>query len=151
MKKKYIVTLAKEEQELLLDLIKSRSEKSIKVKRAYVLLAADANGDKSWTDKRISETYYIRTKTVENIRQRFVEEGFKIALNGKPIEPTKEKIFDAEVEAKLIATRCSDVPDGYNKWTLRLLADRMVELDYVDTISHETVRQLLKKTKLSHG
>ena len=151
MRKKYCVTLTKEEQEILLTLIKKRDEKSIKVKRSYILLAADENGDKSWSDKQISETYHVRTKTVENLRQRFVEAGFKIALNGKSTEPKREKIFDAEVEAKLIATRCSEVPDGYNKWTLRMLADKMVELDYVETISHETVRQILKKTKLSLG
>jgi len=151
MRKKYIVTLTEIEQATLFDIIKKRDEKSITVKRAYVLLAADENGDKSWSDKQISETYHVRTKTVENLRQRFVEDGFDIALNGKPTEPKKEKIFDAVIEAKLIATRCSEVPDGFNKWTLRMLADKMVELDYVETISHETVRQILKKTKLSHG
>jgi len=151
MRKKYIVTLTEIEQATLFDIIKKRDEKSITVKRAYVLLAADENGDKSWSDKQISETYHVRTKTVENLRQRFVEDGFDIALNGKPTEPKKEKIFDAVIEAKLIATRCSEVPDGFNKWTLRMLADKMIELDYVETISHETVRQILKKTKLSHG
>jgi transposase len=151
MQKKYIVTLTESEQATLVDIIKKRNEKSIKVKRAYILLATDENGDKSWSDKQISETYHVRTKTVENLRQRFVEDGFEIALNGKPKEPKREKIFDAEVEAKLIATRCSEVPEGFNKWTLRLLADKMVELNYVETISHESVRQMLKKTKLSPG
>jgi len=151
MRKKYIVTLTESEQATLFDIIKKRDGKSMTVKRAYVLLAADANGDKSWCDKQISETYYVRTKTVENLRQRFVEDGFDIALNGKPTEPKREKIFDAQVETKLIATRCSEVPDGFNKWTIRMLADKMIELDYVETISHETVRQILKKTKLSPG
>lgn len=151
MRKKYIVTLTEIEQATLFDIIKKRDEKSITVKRAYVLLAADQNGDKSWSDKQISETYHVRTKTVENLRQRFVEDGFDIALNGKPTEPKKEKIFDAVVEAKLIAIRCSEVPEGFNRWTLRMLADKMIELEYIETISHETVRQILKKTKLNHG
>ena len=142
MKKKYIVSLTSNEQIELLDLIKRRSEKSIHVKRAYILLATDINGDKSWTDNQISITYHVRTQTVENIRKRFVDDGFKIALNGKPSEPKKEKIFDAEFESKLIATRCSKAPAGYNKWTLRLLADKMVELEYAESISHEWVRQI---------
>lgn len=147
MKKKYRVTLTSIEQDKLIDIIKRRNEKSMIVKRAYVLLATDENGDKSWIDKKINEVYHVRTKTVENLRQRFIEDGFEVALNGKPTEPKREKIFDAEVEAKLIATRCSEIPDGHNKWTLRLLAEKMVELQYVETISHETIRQILKKTK----
>jgi len=147
MKKKYIVTLTSNEQIKLLDLIKQRSVKSIQVKRAYVLLASDINGDKAWTDQQISNTYHVRRKTVENIRKRLVEDGLEITLNGKSSEPKKEKIFDADFESKLIATRCSEVPDGYNKWTLRLLADKMVELEYAESISHEWVRQILKKTK----
>lgn len=151
MKKKYHVTLTTVEQEVLLNVLKHRDEKSMIVKRAYVLLAADENGNKIWTDKQISDTYHVRTKTVENIRQKFVEDGFEITLYGSPSVPKKEKTFDAEVEAKLIATRCSEVPAGYNKWTLRLLADKMIELEYVASISHETVRQILKKTKLNLG
>ena len=84
-------------------------------------------------------------RTIERLRQRFVEEGLEAALNGKQREVFKPKVFDGEVEAKLIALRCSDAPDGYNKWTLRLLADKMVELAYVPQMSYESVRQILKK------
>lgn len=145
--KKYHVDLRDEEQQKLKELIATRSAKAQLVKRAYVLLAADRNGDKQWKDKQIAQCYHLRTKTVENIRQRFVEEGFEIALYGKPREVVAEKIFDGEVEAKLIALRCSAPPTGYNRWTLHLLADKMVELQYVEHISHESVRQLLKKMK----
>ena len=151
MQKKYIVTLNPEEQVFLGELIKRRNAKSIEVKRAYVLLAADENGDKKWTDDHISDVYHVRRKTVENIRQRFVEEAFKDVLKGKKREINKEKIFTGEIEAKLIALRCSESPEGYNKWTLRLLADKMVELEYVESMSHESVRQILKKTKGSLG
>lgn len=145
--KKYHVDLSVDEQQHLQDLIATRSAKGQLVKRAYVLLAADRNGEKQWKDSQIAESYHLRTKTVENIRQRFVEEGFEIALYGKPREVVAEKILDGEVEAKLIALRCSTPPTGHSRWTLHLLADKMVELKYVEHISHESVRQLLKKTK----
>lgn len=143
--KKYQVDLSKEEQEHLRSVIAKRNSKSVVVKRAFILLSADRNGDKVWTDKKIAEHYHCTTKTVENIRQRFVLDGFETVLNGKKREVFRAKVFDGEVEAKLLALRCSDAPDGYNKWTLRLLADQMVELKYVESISHEGVRQILKK------
>lgn len=150
--KKYHIDLSFEEQHQLKELIAKRSAKGQLVKRAYVLLAADRNGEKQWKDSQIAESYHpggepLRTKTVENIRQRFVEEGFEIALHGKPREVVPEKVFDGEVEAKLIALRCSNPPAGYSRWTLHLLAGKMVELKYVEHISHESVRQLLKKTR----
>lgn len=145
MQKKYIVTLTSEERHQLTDIISKRSSKSVQVKRSYVLLAADEQGDKKWTDKFIESAYGVSLRTIERLRQRFVEEGLEAALNGKQREVFKSKVFDGEVEAKLIALRCSDAPDGYNKWTLRLLADKMVELAYVPQMSHESVRQILKK------
>ncbi len=151
MQKKYIVSLTASEQTLLSDIIEKRSSKSPQVKRAYVLLSSDINGDKQLKDKDISSTYKVRVKTIERLRKRFVTEGFNIALNGKKQEVFREKIIDGDVEAKLISLRCSDVPKGYNKWTLNLLADKMVELNYVDHISYESVRLVLKKTKLSLG
>jgi len=102
-------------------------------------------------DEEISKAYDVRTRTVERIRKRFVEEGYEIALQGKKKDIVRDKKFDSRVETKLIALRCSDVPPACNRWTLRLLADKMVELEYVETISHESVRQLLKKHKLSLG
>ena len=143
---KYKITLTEQERAALGDIIKRRSSKSAPVRNSYLLLAADKNGDKHWTDKQISSAYGVSVATVERLRCRFVEEGFSIALHGKKREPV-EKMLDGRVEAKLIALRCSDPPAGYQQWTLRLLADQMVVLEYVEHISHESVRQLLKKTR----
>ena len=100
-----------------------------------------------WTDQRIAEAYGCRVRTVENVRQRFVWDGFELALNGaKRQSPPTAPIGDGEGEAKVIATRLGNPPAGYGRWTLRLLASRVVELEIVESISHETVRQVLKKT-----
>lgn len=150
--KKYRVTLIEQERQELKRLIASGIYKNTKQKRAQILLAADeTKGGKKMKDEDISKAYDIRVKTVERLRKRFVEEGYGIALHGKKREVTKEKVFDSRVETKLIALRCSDTPAGYNSWTLRLLADKMVELEYVETISHESVRQILKKHQLNPG
>jgi transposase len=151
MAKKYHVTLTEQEREMLQAIMKTRSAKSIQVKRAYMLLAADEQGEKCWSDEQICETYGVGRCTIERLRQRFVEEGVDVALKGKKREVFKEKVFDGEVEARLIALRCSDAPEGRARWTLHLLADKMVELQYVDSISHESVRQMLKKTRSSLG
>ena len=151
MAKIYRIKLTTEEREALQTLIAQRSSKSLQVKRAYMLLACDENGDKIWKDERIKECYGVNVRTVERLRQRFVEGGVELTLNGKKREVFKEKVLDGSVEAKLIALRCSKPPVGYNKWTLRLLADKMVSLEYVSHISHESVRQILKKTRLSLG
>jgi hypothetical protein len=143
---KYKITLTEQEREALWDIVNRRSSKSAQVKRSYLLLAADKNGDKRWTDERIGSAYGVSVLSVGRLRRRFVEEGFDIALHGKKREPA-EKMLDGRVEAKLIALRCSDPPAGYQQWTLRLLADQMVVLEYVEHISHESVRQLLKKTR----
>lgn len=145
MSKLYHVTLTEEERKKLQELIGRRNEKTLAVKRAYILLAADENGPQAWSDSLISETYQVGVRTVERTRQRFVEDGFELAVQGKKREVYKEKVFDGEVEAHLVALRCSAPPAGYARWTLHLLADRMVELNYVESISHESVRQLLKK------
>lgn len=147
MGKKYKVSLTSSEQEALTKVIGKRSSNSPHVKRSYILLAADENGSKQWKDEQIHQVYGVGIKMIERLRKRFVEEGFDMALNGKKREIYKDKILDGEVEAKLIALRCSQVPQGYNKWTLRLLADQMVSLEYVASISYESVRQILKKTK----
>ena len=147
----YHVDLTEEEQDLLGDIIASRSQKSPVVKRAYVLLAADRNGQKQWTDAQISDAYGPRPRTIEKIRERFVEDGFETVLYGKKQQRYKEKVFTGEVEAKLIALRCSEPPSGYARWTFQLLADQMVELGYVEHMSHEGARQLLKKTNSSPG
>jgi hypothetical protein len=147
MAKEYKITLTTEERETLHSIIKTRSSKSPQVRRSYKLLAADENGDKQWTDEKISSTYGSSISTIERLRQRFVEESFETALYGKKREPIKEKVLDGRVEAKLVALRCSTPPEGYQQWSLRLLADKMVALEYVEHISYESVRQLLKKTQ----
>lgn len=145
MPKKYIVRLSQEERDHLHETIKKLSGSSQKVRRAYILLKADANGS-CWTDSRISEAFNCRTKTVENIRQNFVLHGFHRTLNGKKraTSPTP-KLLDGEQEAKIIATRLGSPPPGYANWSLRLLARHVVELEIVPSISHETVRQVIKK------
>jgi transposase len=145
-KKKYRVTLTHDERNVLEELIKKRSEKAPPVRRAYMLLAADEYGEKGWSDAHICEAYHVGVRTVERLRQRFVEEGFEIAVWGKKREVFKEKTLDGKLEGHLVALRCSSPPSGYAKWSLRLLADRMVSLEYAEHISHESVRQVLKKT-----
>jgi hypothetical protein len=146
MEKKYIVRLTDEERRELKSVVKKLKGSSEKVRRAQVLLAADVDG-LNWTDRKIAEAYTCRTKTVENIRQRLVTEGFDIAFNGKKREsPPRRKALDGEQEAKVIALRLGQPPPGYANWSLRLLSDQVVELGIVDSISHETLRRTLKKT-----
>ena len=146
MKKKYIVELTDDERVTLKEVVKKLKGTSQKVQRAHILLKADASGP-GWTDARIAEAFGCRTKTVENVRQRFVELGFEVSLIGKKREtaPT-EKLLDGEQEAKIIATRLGTPPKGYGKWTLRLLARKVVELEIVESVSYQTVRRTLKKT-----
>jgi hypothetical protein len=146
MLKKYIVELTDEERSTLQGVVKKLKGSSQKVKRANILLKADALGP-DWTDAKIAEACDCRTKTVENVRQRFVELGLDIALNGKKREtPPVEKLLDGEQEAKIIAMRLGTPPKGYGKWTLRLLARKVVELEIVESVSYQTVRRSLKKT-----
>ena len=146
MRKKFIVDLEDSERSELQDIVKRLKGTSQKVKRANILLKADVSGW-SWTDAKIAEALDCRTQTVENVRKRFVEEGFALALNGKKREkPPTSKILDGEQEAKIIAMRLGKPPQGYGKWTLRLLARKVVELEIVDSVSYQTVRRALKKT-----
>ncbi len=146
MQKKYVVRLPEKEGETCRLTVKKLKGTSQKVRRAQVLLKADADGP-AWTDNQIAEAFSCRIKTVENIRQRFVQEGFESALEGKKRQtPPTEKLLDGEQEAKIIATRLGSPPKGYANWTLRLLARKVVELEIVESISPETVRQTLKKT-----
>lgn len=146
MEKKYIVRLTEAEHETCREVIKKLKGTSQKVRRAQILLKADADGS-AWTDRQIAEAFCCRTKTIENIRQRFVEQGFEQTLERKKSQkPPVNKRLDGQQEAKVIATRLGPPPQGYANWTLRLLARRIVELEIVETISHETVRQALKKT-----
>jgi len=146
MEKKFIVRLTEEERREVQEVIKRLKGTSQKVRRAQILLKADAEGP-NWTDRRIAEAFGCRTQTVENIRQRLVEQGFDEALNrAKRAKPPTEKLLDGEQEARIIATRLGPPPKGYANWTLRLLARKVVELEIVDSVSYETVRRTLKKT-----
>ena len=145
MIKKYIVELEDAERSQLQDIAKRLNGTSQKVKRANILLKADASGP-GWTDAKIAESLDCRTQTVENVRKRFVEEGFEIVLSGKKREkPPTSKLLDGEQEAKIIALRLGKPPKGYGKWTLRLLARKVVELELVDSVSYQAVRRTLKK------
>jgi hypothetical protein len=146
MRKKYIVRLTDEERGELEEVVRKLQGTSQKVRRAQILLKADADGP-SWTDQRIAEAFGCRVQTVEKIRQRLVERGFAETLNGaKREKPPTEKLLNGEQEARVIAMRLGPPPAGYANWTLRLLARKVVELEIVDTISHETARRTLKKT-----
>ena len=146
MPKKYIVRLSDAERDELRKVIKKLSGSSQKVRRAQILLKADANGS-NWTDERIAEAFDCRTQTVEKIRKRLVTQGFTTVLNGvKRQHPPVEKLLDGAQEAEVIALRLGEPPKGYANWSLRLLARKVVELGIVESVSHETVRQTLKKT-----
>jgi len=142
MQKKYIVRLTTAERETLKEIVKKFKGSSQQVRRAQILLQADAGGP-AWTDQQIAEAYGCRRQTVENVRQRLVTEGFEIALRGKP--PHKP-VLNGEQQAKVLALRLGPPPKGFANWTLRLLAEKVVELAIVPAISHETVRRTLKKT-----
>ena len=146
MEKKYIVRLTEAERGTLRDVVRKFKGSSQKVRRAQVLLKTDAAGP-AWTDKRIAEAFGCRTKTVEDIRQRLVTEGFQVTLDGKrPETPPRQPVFDGEQQAKVIALRLGPPPKGFANWSLRLLAEKVVELEIVESVSHETVRRTLKKT-----
>jgi len=146
MLKKYIVRLTDQERSALQKVVEKFKGSSQKVRRAQVLLKADADGP-AWTDARIAEAFGCRTKTVENLRQRFVTAGFEVTLHGQPrLKPPCPKLLDGAQEAKLIAMRLGPPPPGFSNWTLRLLAEKVVALELVESISYETVRRTLKKT-----
>ena len=146
MIKKYVVRLTEEERGVCQGIVKKLKGSSEKVRRAQILLKADADGP-GWPDAKIAEAFDCRVQTIEKIRERFVMEGFEQALERKKrVEPPTDCKLDGEAEAKLIAMRLRKPPAGYGHWTLRLLAEEMVALEIVDSISYETVRRTLKKT-----
>ena len=151
--KKYIVTLTAEERRGLSDLIAAGKAAAQKLAHARILLKADAApGGPAWTDERIAEAVEVSRATVERVRQRFVEQGLEASLGRKPQDrPSRERKLDGRAEARLIALACSEPPPGRQEWTMQLLADKLVELRVVDTISEETVRRALKKTRSSRG
>jgi len=147
--KKYIVRLEAEERERLQRLVGIGRAAAYKIRHANMLLMADADGP-GWADERIVEGLGVSIGQIEHLRMRFVEQGLDACLERKKQErPSVEPTFDGEKEAKLIALACGKAPEGRERWSLRLLADRAVELRIVESTSHETVRQVLQKTRSS--
>jgi transposase len=149
MPKKYIVTLTQEERDTLRQMLSAGEERARKLTRARILLKAD----EGWTDRAICQALDVHTSTVTRARRRFAEEGFNAALNRRPPRRDYERKLDGNAEAHLIALACSSPPAGQKHWTFRLLAEKLVTLEQVDidSVSHETVRQVLKKTSSNHG
>jgi transposase len=147
MSKKYIVTLTEAERAELRKLISTGKGAARRLAHARVLLKAD----QGLTDERIAAEVEVGTATVERVRERFVEEGLAASLDPHRPERPREHKIDGEVEAHLVALACSTPPEGRARWTLRLLADKLVDLEYLPTVSHETVRQTLKQTRLHPG
>lgn len=152
MGKKYIIELTKAECKTLRELISSGKAAARKLARARILLKADSSPmAPNWSDAKISEALDVGRATVERLRKQFVEEGFEAALAQRKSQRNYQRKLDGDAEAHLIALACSKAPEGYSRWTLRLLAESMVTLEYIDQVSHETVRSVLKKTNLSLG
>jgi len=145
---KHVVELTSEEQKELAQLVSKGKAAARKITHARILLQAnESKGGPAWKDKQISQAFGVHTNTIHGIRRRFVEHGLQAALERKKQDhPSRKRIVDGDVEAHLIALRCGDPPEGRNQWTLRLLADKLVELEIVPSICHETVRKTLKKT-----
>jgi len=150
MRKSYIVTLSPEERERLEKLISTGRTSSKRQVRARILLKADTSAaGPSWSDEQISEALEISVSTVARVRKRSVEQGLGAVLDRPVVGRPSRRRLDGEQEARLLAVACSPPPEGRARWTMRLLADKMVELDVVESISYETVRRSLKKTRSS--
>lgn len=150
---RYKVTLTESEREELANIIKKGKHRSQKVLNSLILLNCDEGQfqKKKSTNKEISDVLQISMRKIDRIKKTFVERGLDIALNGTKGQRKYKRIADGDFEAHLIALSCGDPPEGYSRWSLRLLADKVVELKYVEQISHETIRRVLKKTKLNPG
>jgi transposase len=142
MKKKYIVKLTSTERKQLREIIAKGKAPAYKIKHANILLKAEAD----WSDEKVAQAFGCNVNTPRNVRQRFVEQGLEAALERKKQDvPSREKILDGKGEAHLIALSCSQPPEGRTRWTLHLLADKLIELQVVNSLSYETVRRTLKK------
>ena len=150
---RYVVTLTEKEREMLAALTSKGSHRSQKILNALVLLACDRGAHQSErsTNEEISRVITVSMRKIDRVKKRFVEDGLDVTLNGTKGQRVYKKKADGDFEAHLIALSCSEPPQGFAKWSLRLLADRVVELDYIDSFSHETVRRVLKKTKANPG
>jgi len=144
---KYKVTLTKTEHEQLMEIVNKGVHSSQQYRTAYILLNCDEGkyGDKI-NGREISQVLKISMRMIDRIKQRFVEEGFDVCIERKPMTNSRPPKVDGDAEAHLIALSCSKAPEGFARWSLRLLADKMVELKHVDQVSHETIRRVLKKT-----
>jgi transposase len=152
MMKKYVVTLTDEERERLQAVLSRGKTAARRLTHARILLKADMVGDgPGWKDDRIAEALEVGRATIERVRKQFVEEGLDAALERRPSRREYRRKLDGDGEAHLIALACQEPPEGRSRWTLQLLADRMVALEYVDEISYQTVRRTLKKTRSSLG
>lgn len=152
MGQKYKVVLSTDERKMLLDLINQGKSNKEKLNRARILLKADCGEEgEHWKDERIAEAFYVSRMTVDRTRRALVEEGLEATLNRRSLTNQRQRIIQGEEEAYLVALTCGEPPAGQSRWTLRLLASEMIKLEYVDTISHETVRTALKKMNLSLG
>jgi transposase len=153
MAKHYVVRLNAEERKQLTELLGKKVLAAQKRTRAEVLLKADASPDgPGWVDSRIAEAFEVSVVTVENLRKSYVLEGLEATIERKKqCRPSRQPVLDGAKEARLVALCCGTVPAGRGRWTLRLLADKLVELDIVDGVSYETVRRTLKKTNCSLG
>jgi transposase len=150
--KKYVVTLADEERGALQTMIAVGKGSARKLMHARILLKAERRKQQpDWEDTRIATALDVAVSTVERVRKQFVEEGLEAALVRHPPRREYARKLGGKEEAHLIALACSEAPEGRTRWTLRLLADRMVRLEHVESLSHETVRQVLKKTNSSRG
>ena len=151
--KKYIVTLTEEEREALGGLSSKGKHKTQKILDALILLGCDEGKfqTKRSTNEEIARVLNTSMRKIDRVKKRFVEEGLDVALNGRKGSRIYEKKADGDFEAHLVALSCSEPPEGFVRWSLRLLADKVVELDYIGTISHETIRRVLKKTKSNLG
>jgi transposase len=146
---RYAVDLTDTERAALREIISQNKAKRSTIINAYVLLKADRSC--GWTNADIASAYEVSTKKVEQLKKRFVEEGFAAALYRKPVTNAHRRKITGDEEAHLIALYCSQAPAGHERWTLRMLADKMVELDMIASVSHETIRRTLKKMNLNRG
>lgn len=152
MRKKYVVRLSQAERETLEQMVKAGNISARKLTHAWILLKSDTNEDgPNWSYKQICEAFDVSEVTVYQVRKSYVENGLEKAINRKKPEREYKYRIDGEAEAHLIALACGDAPEGQERWTLRLLRDRMIKLEYVEDVSHETIRTTLKKTNLSLG
>jgi transposase len=149
MYKKYVVRLTDQERGRLQTLVRRGRAHARSLLYARILLKADADGPERWTDERIAEALEVSTATVARERRRFVEDGLEVALMPKKPGRPRRRVLDGRAEAHLIALSCSDPPEGRERWSMRLLAQKMVELEHVEALSHESVRRTLKKTRSS--